>query len=373
MIYLDSAATTLKKPNRVYESVNRGMRMLTSPGRGQYKSSETASDVLFECRVKAAKLFNVKEPDNVVFTFNATHGLNIAINTLAKRGSNVVVSGYEHNAVMRPLRHLDANVNILRTPLFDTNEAINAFDDAVTQRTDLVICTAMSNVFGYILPIYEIAEICKKKSVPLIIDASQGAGALNLDFERLGAAFMAMPGHKGLYGPQGTGLLLCSRNIKPLICGGTGGNSALMYMPDFLPDAGEAGTHNMPGIAGISAGLDYVLKMTPSRIFDYEHKLMKTCVSELIKHPELKVYYSDINNAQGGVISFTHKNIEPNEFASVLASKGVCTRAGLHCAPSAHETAGTIGVGTVRISFSAFTEMREIAEFLKIVNKVIND
>ena len=369
MIYLDSAATTLRKPESVYRAANIAMRTVSSPGRGQYRAALKASEILYKCRENASKLFNVDNLDNIVFTFNATHGLNIAINTLAYRGCNVVVSGYEHNAVMRPLRHRDANITIVRSPAFDMSAAIDGFDKAINNKTDLVVCTAMSNVFGFILPIYDIAQMCKERNVPLIIDASQGAGVLNLDFKKLVAAFMAMPGHKGLYGPQGTGILLCSRNINPILTGGTGGNSLFPYMPDFLPDAGEAGTHNVSGIAGLSAGIEYVIKTTTDRILLHEKSLTLAC-AEGLKRLGITVFSSEHDDDFGGVLSFEPDNIDAEVLAYLLSEKGVCVRAGLHCAPTAHETMGTLSKGTVRVSFSAFSSMAEVKEFLNIIGKI---
>lgn len=370
MIYLDSAATTLQKPKRVAEMSAWALKNLASPGRGQYYAAANSAKVVYNCREKAAKLFNVGNLDNVLITFNATHALNIAINTLAYKGCRAVVSGYEHNAVMRPLRYAGANILIAKSPLFDKQAAIDAFDKLVEPGTDLVVCTAMSNVFGFILPVYEIAEICRKRNVPIIIDASQGAGVLNLDFKKLGAAFMAMPGHKGLYGPQGTGMLLCSREIRPLMSGGTGGSSRLLLMPDYLPDAGEAGTHNMPGIAGLSAGIDYVRAMTPERIMKHERQLVNYCASELDRIGRIKVFYSDDTNVQGGVLSLMINGMDPNLVSEILDKNGICVRAGLHCAPTAHETVGTIDEGTVRISFSAFTTMREVYIFTRILEQI---
>ena len=370
MIYLDSAATTLQKPKRVAEMSLWALNNLASPGRGQYYAAAKSAKVVYNCREKAAQLFNVGDADNVLITFNATHALNIAINTLAYKGCRAVVSGYEHNAVMRPLRYAGANIVIAKSPLFERQAAIDAFDKSVHPGTDLVVCTAMSNVFGFILPIYEIADICKERNVPLIVDASQGAGVLNLDFKKLGAAFMAMPGHKGLYGPQGTGLLLCSRDIKPLMSGGTGGSSRLLMMPDYLPDAGEAGTHNMPGIAGLSAGIDYVLAMTPDRIIKHEQRLLRLCAGELEKIGRIRMFYSDDTDAQGGVLSFVVKGMDSNLVSEILDKHGICVRAGLHCAPTAHETVGTVDEGTVRISFSAFSTVRDVYIFTRTVEQL---
>ena len=191
----------------------------------------------------------------MVFTFNATHGLNIAIKTLVKPGSTVLISGYEHNAVTRPLRAIpNVTVKAAESPLFDREAALEAFRRELTPEVDAVVCTHVSNVFGFILPIESIAALCRQRGCPLVVDASQSAGCLPLSFRELGAAFIAMPGHKGLYGPQGTGLLLCGDGAEPLLEGGTGSVSLSQEMPDFLPDRLEAGTHNIAGIAGLLEG-----------------------------------------------------------------------------------------------------------------------
>ena len=372
MIYLDSAATTLVKPKTVSDKVLWALTNLSSPGRGQYLNAELAEKTAFECREKTAALFNVKEPDDVVFTFNATHGLNMAIFTLARPNGRCVVSGFEHNAVMRPLKSRGMEIIKAESPLFDRESAVGAFDRAIDNSIDFVVCTAVSNVFGYILPIEEIAEICRKRRVPLIIDASQGAGTLDLDFTRLGAAFMAMPGHKGLYGPQGTGILLCGQKVRPLLMGGTGGDSRLPSMPDYLPDAGEAGTHNMVGIAGLSAGIDFVSKMTPGKILRHEQKLASVCAGGLRRIRGVNVYYTGDRNVQSGVLSFTAEGRDCEEIASELGKRGICVRAGLHCAPSAHETVGTLKKGTVRVSFSAFNSKKDVMRFLNTMGRILS-
>lgn len=372
MIYLDSAATTLIKPQEVIRRTAWAVKNLASPGRGQYYNADLAEKVAYGCREKAAAMFGVSQPDNVVLTFNATHGLNMAINTLAYSGCRVVVSGYEHNAVMRPLHSIGAEIITAASPLFDRQGAIDAFDRAVTPDTGLVVCTAVSNVFGFVLPIAEIAEICRVRGVPLIIDASQAAGNVELDFTALGAAFMAMPGHKGLYGPQGTGLLLCSDGVKPFMRGGTGGDSRLPDMPDYLPDAGEAGTHNMPGIAGLSAGLDFVRSTGMGRILRHERRMTELCASELEKIPGVTVYGAENKNAQSGVLSFTCAGLDCVTAAQQLSKYGICVRAGLHCAPRAHETAGTLETGTVRVSASAFTKPGDIYCLSRAMSKIMD-
>ena len=246
MIYLDSAATTLQKPPSVARATAHAIDHLASPGRGGHRPAMAAADTAFACREEAAALFHVPSVDQVVFTFNATHGLNIAIKTLVHPGDRVVISGYEHNAVTRPLHAIpEVEILVARSPLFDRQGMIDSFRQCLDQGADAAICTHVSNVFGFILPIQEIAELCRQREVPLIVDASQSAGVLPLDIQELGAAFVAMPGHKGLYGPQGTGLLLCNRDPTPILEGGTGSESLKQSMPQFLPDRLEAGTHNI--------------------------------------------------------------------------------------------------------------------------------
>ena len=372
MIYLDSAATTLIKPPEVIRRTAWAVKNLASPGRGQYYNADLSEKIAYDCREKAAAMFGVSEPDNVVITFNATHGLNMAINTLAYRGCRTVVSGYEHNAVMRPLHAVGAEIITAESPLFDRQAAIDTFERAVTPDVGLVVCTAVSNVFGFVLPIAEIAELCRDRGVPLIIDASQAAGTIELDFTALGAAFMAMPGHKGLYGPQGTGLLLCSETVKPFMRGGTGGDSKLPDMPDYLPDAGEAGTHNMPGIAGLSAGLDFVRSTGVGRILRHEREMIELCALELGKIHGITVYSTKNKGTQSGVLSFTCGGLDCVTAAQRLARYGICVRAGLHCAPRAHETAGTLDTGTVRVSASAFTKPEDIYCISRAMSKIMN-
>ena len=257
MIYLDSAATTFQKPLSVSYAMQRAMRTMSSPGRGGYAAAR-AAETAFRCRSLAAELFGVPSPEQVVFTSNATHALNIAIRSLVPEGGRVAVSGYEHNAVTRPLHALGARIKVAASPLFDRAALLRAFENSISPELDAVVCTHVSNVFGFVLPIEEIAALCRAEGVPLIVDASQSAGILPFELDTLGAAFIAMPGHKGLYGPQGTGLLLCAHDAAPLLYGGTGSASLEQTMPDFLPDRLEAGTHNMPGIAGLEAGLRFV-------------------------------------------------------------------------------------------------------------------
>lgn len=367
MIYLDSAATTLQKPAAVAAASARAINNLASPGRGGHQPAMAAAETAFTCREAAARLFHVDDPERVVFTFNATHGLNIAIKTLAWPGSRVVISGYEHNAVTRPLHALGADIRVARSPLFDQEAALAAFGRELDRGADLAVCTHVSNVFGFILPIEGIAGLCRERGVPLIVDASQSAGAIPLDFAALGAAFIAMPGHKGLYGPQGTGLLLCGADPLPLLEGGTGSESKRQSMPDFLPDRLEAGTHNIAGIAGLLEGLRFLERRGVEKIAAREAALIRRLGEGLCAASGAEVFLSGDQTDQAGVLSFRLRSRDCEEVGEELGRQGFALRAGLHCAPLAHETAGTLETGTLRASVSAFNTDREMEKFIHAV------
>lgn len=370
MIYLDSAATSFLKPKSVKYAMVDAVENMSSPGRGAYLPAMRAAEKVYDCREKIAKLFNVKNPENVVLTFNATHALNVAIRSLAKSGDKVLVSGYEHNSVTRPLKHIGAEIVVAESPLFEPEAAVDSFKKNI-EDAGLVICNHVSNVFGYIQPVEAISKMCREAGVPLVIDASQSAGVLDIDFEALQASFVAMPGHKGLLGPQGTGVLLCSGNAKPIMLGGTGSASMEQNMPDFLPDRLEAGTHNVPGISGLAAGVQYVLDVGAENIGKYERELCALMADILSADKELEVFRSD-NGSQAGVLSVRHKRIDPESMCTMLGEHGVAARCGLHCSPLAHKTGGTIDTGTVRFSFSPFISREQVVKACKEIEKVIN-
>lgn len=371
MIYLDSAATSMQKPAAVLAAMRRAMGTMASPGRGSHKPAMLAADEVLKCREVLAKLFNAGEPEQIVFTMNATHGLNIAINSLMKKDSRVVISGYEHNSVTRPLKALGANIQVASSPLFDTEEAVKAFERALPG-ADFAVCCHVSNVFGYILPVDRISELCRANSVPLIIDASQSAGVLEIDAEKLGARFVAMPGHKGLLGPQGTGVLISAgEHPKPLMYGGTGSESKLQGMPDFLPDRLEAGTHNITGIAGLCAGAEHVMSLTAEKIRGHEQMLLTHMARGIKDIPGVKLYKAEKPEVQSGVLSVSVEGISCESVAGALGDRGVAVRAGMHCSPLAHETAGTIDGGTIRFSFSPFNTPGEICTACRLFKDVI--
>ena len=345
MTYLDNGATSMNKPQAVWEAVRCAMENCANPGRSGHTAAMTAARTVLRCRERAAHMFSC-EPEQVVFTANCTHGLNMAIRTLVKPGDRVVISGFEHNAVVRPLYALGAKTVIAGRKLFDPADTLERFEDALRRGVKAAVFTHVSNVFGYVLPVEEMAALCRLYRIPFVLDAAQSAGSLPVDMEKLGADFIAMPGHKGLLGPQGTGLLLCKDRLEPLIYGGTGSDSKNPGMPDYLPERAEAGTLNVPGIAGLSAGIAWLQRVGVDKILERQQRQAKRCAAALEKMG-FRVFSGE---NQAGTVSFV-PGCDCEEAAEHLARKGIAVRAGLHCAPVAHESAGTLETGTVRISF----------------------
>jgi selenocysteine lyase/cysteine desulfurase len=323
-----------------------------------------AAETVYRCREEVGHFFHC-DPEQVAFTQNCTHGLNIAIRSLVKPGDQVVISGFEHNAVTRPLHAIGAKLTVAGRRLFDPEDTLAQFEKALKNGAKASVFTHISNVFGYILPIGPMAQLCHRYEVPFVIDAAQSAGIVDIDFEKLGASFVAMPGHKGLLGPMGTGILLCGQLPEPLLSGGTGSMSLEQTMPDFLPDRAEAGTLNVPGIAGLMAGIREVRKLGTEKILARQQRKTKRC-AEALRAMSCVVFTGE---DQGGTLSFL-PGTDCEEMAQRLAQKGVAVRAGLHCAPLAHESAGTLSGGTVRVSFGHDASDAQTAQFLQIMRKL---
>ena len=364
MIYLDNGATSFHKPYSVRWAMMNAMVSCGNPGRGGYREAMNGAGVVFGCRKTAAEMFDC-DPEQVIFTANCTQGLNMAIRTLFGTGDRVVVSGFEHNAVTRTLADLGCEPVVAGRKLFDWEDTLNDFERALNSGVQGAVFTHVSNVFGYILPVEQMAKLCRKKGIPFVIDAAQSAGILPISLKDLGADFIAMPGHKGLLGPMGTGILLCGRLPKPLLTGGTGSESRNQAMPDFLPDRGEAGTLNVPGIAGLQAGLRFLMQNGMEAMAEQEARCAARCARGLEKLG-FRVFYGD---HQGGTVSFL-PGMDCEEAAAFLARQKIAVRAGLHCAPLAHESAGTIETGTVRVSFGMDADPVQAEVFLKAVSKL---
>lgn len=364
MIYLDNGATSFRKPFQVSCAVMRAMERCSNPGRGGYPSAMMAAEEVFRCRETAADLFDCR-PEQVVFTSNCTHGLNVAIRTIVKPGSHVVISGFEHNAVTRPLHGLGAKITVAGRKIFDWEDTLESFRQALKSGADAAIFTHVSNVFGYILPVEELAAMCRERDIPFVLDAAQSAGTLSVSLKNLGADFIAMPGHKGLLGPQGTGMLLCGRGPDPLLMGGTGSESIRQEMPDDTPERGEAGTLNVPGIAGLRAGMEFLRREGIHRIHEREVRQRKKAGEGLGKLG-FQVFQGE---HQSGTFSFLPGR-DCEEAASFFAGEGIALRAGLHCAPIAHESAGTLATGTVRVSFGYDASDAQTGAFLRAAAKL---
>lgn len=365
MIYLDNGATSFRKPSSVRRAVMDAMKRCANPGRGGYVASMEAANIVYRCRELAGALFEC-DTERVIFTFNCTHGLNMAIRSLVKPGDHVAVSGFEHNAVIRPLHVLDARLHIAGRKLFNWDDTLESFYQVLHHGVDAAVFTHASNVFGYILPVEQMAAMCREAGIPFIIDAAQSAGSLPVSMKGLGAHFIAMPGHKGLLGPQGTGLLLCGALPQPLLYGGTGSESIRRDMPDDTPERAEAGTLNVPGIAGLSEGLRYLKQVGIDSILKREQRQMHACVKGL-ERLGMKVFTGP---HQTGTVSFL-PGMDCEAAAQILARRGIAVRAGLHCAPLAHESAGTLETGTVRVSFGHDANETQTREFLLAASKLL--
>lgn len=374
MIYLDNAATTLHKPRAVDEAVRRAMHAAAGYARGGYAAAMRAGETVYACREQAAALFGVRDPARVVFTMNATHALNLAIHALVQPGMRVAVSGYEHNAVMRPLLLRGIDPIVLDTPLWDSAAMVEAAGQALADGAELFILNHVSNVFGFAAPVEEIAALLDEKGVPLILDASQSAGLIDIDVRRHPClAAVCMPGHKALYGPQGTGILLALDDriaARPLLAGGTGSRSEEMRQPDFLPDALESGTPNVPGIAGLAAGIAFVRSVGPANILAHERRLVREFTRALEGESRITCF---AHPAQTGVLSLTVRGAAVENIAETLARQGVAVRAGLHCAPLAHRTAGTEETGTVRFSLSFYSTAHQVEHAAALVRQTVKN
>ena len=365
MIYLDNGATSFSKPAAVRRAVLEAMRRCANPGRGGYGAAMTAANIVYRCRELAGEMFDC-DADRVVFTSNCTHGLNIAIRSVVKPGAHVAISGFEHNAVTRPLHSLGAAIHVAGQKLFDWEDTLEDFYQILHRGVDAAVFAHVSNVFGYILPVEQMAAMCVQQGVPFVVDAAQSAGSMKVSLEGLGADFIAMPGHKGLLGPQGTGLLLCGKKPEPLLYGGTGSESIRQDMPDDAPERAEAGTLNVPGIAGLYAGLRYLKQRGIENILQREQEQVKICAAGL-KKLGMTVFCGD---HQAGTVSFL-PGMDCETAARILARQGIAVRAGLHCAPLAHQSAGTLETGTVRVSFGHDASFVQTQAFLQAASKLL--
>ncbi len=375
-IYLDNAATSFPKPESVYKAVSDTLRKYgSSPGRGGHKMSIQTERIIFDVRERIASFFNIPSSSNVIFTFNVTMGINLALKGFLKAGDHVLTSSMEHNAVMRPLKRLEKE-GISKTVVKCSNEGFlnpKDIEKEIKPNTKLIVITHASNVVGTILPIREVGEIAKKKGIAFLLDAAQSAGLLPIDVQKDNIDMLGCTGHKSLFGPQGTGFLYIKDglDVKPLIEGGTGSNSESDEMPSFMPDRYQAGTLNTPGIAGLGAGIEFIQNEGLKNIRDKELHLTTEIMNGLKDIKGVKLYGSLNPSDRVAVISFNIEGKDPAEVGNILNEKyDIMSRVGLHCAPNAHRTIGTFPEGTVRVSAGYFNTEDDINKLIKAVKDI---
>ncbi|MDR1028574.1 MAG: aminotransferase class V-fold PLP-dependent enzyme [Clostridiales Family XIII bacterium] len=380
MIYLDNAATTWPKPEQVYEAVSDAMRNKGgNPGRSEHKTSLAAGRVLDRTRFSLAKLFGVGNPKRIVFAFNATDALNLAIGGVLSRGDHAVTSSMEHNSVTRPLAHRAAwdieHTRVFMDPV--TGVDPNDVEAALRANTKLVIMTHASNVTGTINPIAAIGALCRRRGVLFLVDGSQSAGSLPIDTEAMGIDLLAFPGHKGLFGPTGTGGLYIAEGVRvtPLRYGGTGVFSEMPLQPETMPYFYESGTQNVHGLAGLEAGVRFIAEETADAIHAQEHRLTDLLIDGLRDIPGVTVYGPPAGKERAAVVSFNIKDMNCMEATLILeTSFELALRAGLHCAPDAHRTLGTFDRGgAIRVSPGFFNTDDDIARCLNAVAEIARD
>jgi cysteine desulfurase / selenocysteine lyase len=376
MIYLDNAATTHPKPPSVYQRMDDVMRHWSAnPGRSGHAMAIESARIIFQTREIIAKLFNIPDPDRIIFTPNATGALNLAILGLLKPGDHCVTTSMEHNSVIRPLHALaKKGVTVTKAGAApDGSIYPQVVAAAVERRTRLVVVTHASNVAGTLTPIGDVISLAHDRGVPVLVDAAQTAGSVPIDVAALGVDLLACPGHKGLMGPQGTGFLYIAPHIDlaPILFGGTGSRSDLEDMPDFAPDRYEAGTQNTPGIAGLGAGVEFLLERGVANVRAHELALLRQLMEGLSSIDGLRLYGARDPERKTGVVLFTMDGVDPAEIGDRLDQEfGIAVRVGLHCAPQAHRTLGTFPSGGVRMSPGYFNTAQEIDQTVKAVAQI---
>lgn len=372
-IYLDNAATSFPKPESVYVAVDHTLRHCgANPGRGGHRMSLDAARLVFEAREAVAGFFGIRDASRLVFTSGATEAINLALFGLLHPGDHVVTTVMEHNAVLRPLRLLqDRGVTVTRVAADDQGRvAVADLLAACTPATRLVALTHCSNVTGTVQPVAEAALALRQRGIVLLVDAAQSAGLLPIDAEAMGIDLLAVPGHKGLLGPAGIGCLYVREGIDlaPLMVGGTGTQSESDLPPEQMPERLESGTLNLPGIAGLKAGIDWLQAQGLDKIRRHEQALLQQLVDGLRTIPGVTVYGPDSTGDHGGAVSFTCAGHDPAQFGFLLDHEfDIMVRVGLHCAPAAHRAIGSWPQGTIRVSPGCFSTPEQITTFLSAV------
>jgi len=376
MIYFDNAATSWPKPPSVAAAVQEQLAQAGgNPGRSGHRLSIAAARLVEEAREALACLFQVEDPSRIAFAPNATHALNLALYALLRPGDRVVTTSMEHNAVMRPLRHLETRgvgVSCVRCET-DGSIDLGAVEEALRPGARLLVTTHASNVTGTIMPIGALAALAPRYGARVVVDAAQTAGASPIEVEALGVDVLAFTGHKGLFGPTGTGGLYVRQGVdlQPLVRGGTGSDSAREIQPDFMPDALESGTINVTGIAGLGAGVQFLDDVGIEAVRAHECALAVRFIAGVGAVPGVVVHGPADPASRCGIVSFTVSGASPSEVGLLLDEQfGILARTGLHCAPAAHRTIGTFPDGTIRFSFGWFNTAGEVDTAVGAVREI---
>ena len=376
MIYFDNAATTWPKPEAVYKAVDKFMRELgANPGRSGHRMALAAGQIIVEARSLVAKLFNVIEPSQVIFTLNTTEALNLGIKGFLKPGDHVITSSIEHNSVVRPLETLrNLGIEVTKLPTSASSGVLPLqVEEAIKGNTKLIILSHASNVTGVINPISEIGKIARDRGILFMVDSAQTAGVFPIDVQSMCIDMLAFAGHKGLLGPQGVGGLYIRKDLllTPLKEGGTGSNSESPLQPEKCPDRYESGTFNTPGIAGLAAGIQFLLQTGIEQFREKERILTERLLSGLKLIPRVIVYGPPLGTERASVISFNIEGMDPSEVSLIMdQSFEIATRPGLHCASDAHRAIGTLAKGTVRLSLGYFNTIDEVDKCLEAVSTI---
>lgn len=376
MIYLDNAATTYPKPEIVYDAVLDCMKnYCANPGRAGHKLAMKAAREIYDARENIAKLFNIDNPMNVIFTSNATDSLNLAIKGSVVPKDHIITTSMEHNSVIRPIKALekDGVENTIVNCDKDGFLNIEELEKAIRPNTKLIVSTHASNVCGTLIDIKKIGEVAKKHNILFLADVSQTAGVYDIDVKDMNIDMLAAPGHKCLFGPQGTGILYVREDLKIDILkeGGTGSNSEDLFQPDLVPDRYESGTNNTPGIAGLNAGIKFIFKEGIENIRKYEEELCEYMLNRLEEIPNIIIYGTKDINKRAAVIALNIDNMDSGEVTYLLDSEyDIATRSGIHCSPLAHTTLGTLEQGVVRFSLGYFNTKEEIDKTIEALKNI---
>ena len=375
MIYFDNAATTYPKPSSVLASAVLAMKKYSfNSGRGGYKESIKAGEMIYSVREKVASMFGF-EPQNVAFTKNCTEALNMAIKGSVKSGDHIIISSLEHNSVSRVVEKLfdDGIIDYdIAKYSYNDDETVANFENLIKSNTTLVVCMHSSNAFGVTFPVAKIGKMCKLHGVRFVVDGAQGAGVADINAKRDNIDILCAPGHKCLLGAMGTGFIAVKDGLKLSTVeeGGTGSNSMSLKQPDFLPDRLEAGTLNNSGIVSLGKGIDYINSYGTEAIYNHEFSLMQHTYRALENINDVVLYTPFPEQGKTmPIISFNFGNYSSEKTAAILAKNDICTRAGFHCTPLAHKHFGTTDRGTVRISFGMFNTYRDCDALINVVKK----